>query len=137
MRFDQLIIFVIFAIFCDFEKEVMLWITTLIAVTRAADPSCLSSKLSLSESRYKSSATADFLNYDLFAEYGGDKVAFASNGFTITMPRNDSGQSLSAQVSSTRFILYGKLTVRMSANALPGLAAAFYTMSDQKDSINW
>ncbi len=42
-----------------------------------------------------------------------------------------------ARLSTTRYLLYGRISVKMTAIPVPGAVSTFITMSQRKDEIDW
>jgi hypothetical protein len=40
-------------------------------------------------------------------------------------------------MSTTRYMLFGRISVDMSIATAPGVVVTFITMSDRKDQIDW
>jgi beta-glucanase (GH16 family) len=47
------------------------------------------------------------------------------------------GSATGARLSTVRWLLYGRITLRMTGIALPGVVTTFITMSERKDEIDW
>ncbi|KAJ3279694.1 hypothetical protein HK104_001239 [Borealophlyctis nickersoniae] len=73
-------------------------------------------------------------NYDFSLDYGS--AQFTQNGSIALQLVRQSGPAQGVRLSSTRYILYGRITARFSALAVPGAVTTFITMSDRKDEID-
>jgi beta-glucanase (GH16 family) len=81
----------------------------------------------------------DVSRYDVTVDYGSVNVK-ATNpyGTDITLAKaSNSKFGDGARISTTRYILYGRLTARIKTSTVPGLVTTFITMSDRKDEIDW
>ncbi|KAL2916883.1 putative glycosidase CRH2 [Polyrhizophydium stewartii] len=77
--------------------------------------------------------------YDMIIDYASKNVEFPSTGgASLALIKDPSGKAATGtRVSTTRYILYGKVTARFSALSLPGAVTTFISMSDRKDEIDW
>ncbi|KAH6567101.1 hypothetical protein BASA50_011271 [Batrachochytrium salamandrivorans] len=78
--------------------------------------------------------------YDATVDYGANTVSFPSTGgVNLQLIKSSTGGAAAAgaRLSTTRYILYAKITARMHALTLPGAVTTFITMSDRKDEIDW
>ena len=79
----------------------------------------------------------DVSKYDFTIDYGSTNVK-AIDPFGADLALTKGGNfGDGVRISTTRYILYGKLTARMKAAAVGGLVNTFITMSDRKDEIDW
>ncbi|KAJ3103371.1 hypothetical protein HDU97_010209 [Phlyctochytrium planicorne] len=81
----------------------------------------------------------DPLEYDFTIDYGSSNVVFYPNktvGIQITKA-DESNMGYGARLSSTRYILYGRITMRMKAIPAKGIITSFISLSDQGDEIDW
>ncbi|KAI8918142.1 concanavalin A-like lectin/glucanase domain-containing protein [Entophlyctis helioformis] len=77
----------------------------------------------------------DVSKYDLTLDSGF--VSYANSTATISVKRGDDGKGMATILSTSRYILYGRFTVRMRACVDPGVVTTFITMSERKDEIDW
>jgi beta-glucanase (GH16 family) len=74
--------------------------------------------------------------YDFTADYGSvsvDEEGIAS----LNLVKNGDEVAYGARLSMTRYVHYGKITIRMRAPTVAGVVSTFITMSDVKDEIDY
>ena len=55
----------------------------------------------------------------------------------MSLVKQPSGPASGVRLSSTRFILYGRITAKIRAIPVPGTITTLITMSQRKDEIDW
>ena len=76
--------------------------------------------------------------YDFTIDYGSINFNLRPDGMALSVRKSEDGaHDLGIRVGTTRYILYGKITVRMLAAAIPGIVSSAITMSDIGDEIDW
>ena len=58
-------------------------------------------------------------------------------GVTLSLTKNDNATATGTRISSSRYMLYGRITARIKAVPYAGAITTFITMSESKDEIDW
>lgn len=117
----------------------------LIAKTHAQSPvaQCLSGTINFDPRRMYAlggvNETLDPSVYDLTIDYGSMNVKPNSNGtgIQVNLVKNANNNGLGARLSTTRYMQYAKITVRMNAIPVNGVVTTFITYSPRKDEIDF
>jgi beta-glucanase (GH16 family) len=115
---------------------------------------CVSGKVDLDTSRimenpdksitaggqYKTVPTSvDVTKYDWVQLFG--TVDNEGGGLNLGMSKPEAGavpfHSIGTTISSTRYVLYGRITAELSVVDIPGAVSTFITYSDIRDEIDW
>lgn len=85
------------------------------------------------------SAIVDEKKFDMTIDYGSSNVILGPNGATLLLTKNGDGSSIAqgTRMSTTRYMLYGKVSLEMNAIPVPGVVVTFITMSERGDEIDW
>ncbi|KAI8913204.1 concanavalin A-like lectin/glucanase domain-containing protein [Gorgonomyces haynaldii] len=116
---------------------------TVLAQNPTVTGNCVSGRLDFDPLRIANNATGTLTSidpsvYDFKVDYGTQFLrALPNSGIEVTLTKNAQGTYDGAGLTSTRYILYGRLTGRMKGIAVPGIVNAFITMSESKDEIDW
>ena len=79
----------------------------------------------------------DVSTYDFSIDYGYNNSVMNMDSVELSLTRNPSGgEGRGVRVSTARHILYGRISVRITAPAVPGSVASFITMSYRGDEID-
>ncbi|KAJ3219145.1 hypothetical protein HDU67_002478 [Dinochytrium kinnereticum] len=78
----------------------------------------------------------DWSGYDYTIDYAPDNAIANNNSLTLKVTKIPGGGQ-GSRVSTTRHVLYGKLSMRMKAIGVKGMVTSFITMSDRGDEIDW
>ena len=104
---------------------------------------CLSGRISFDPLRMyqlgstQTISTLDPALYDFTIDYGPLNSKLAASGLELSVTKDASGRASGVRLSSTRYILYGKISVSMALPKTPGVVSSFITMSDRGDEIDW
>ncbi|KAI9202133.1 concanavalin A-like lectin/glucanase domain-containing protein [Polychytrium aggregatum] len=82
----------------------------------------------------------DYTVYDWTIDFAKDLVTFGANGGVLlsVMPKDSlNPNGASSRLSTTRYMLYGKVSARIKAPPQSGFVTSFITMSDIGDEIDW
>ncbi|KAJ1343694.1 hypothetical protein BSLG_001769 [Batrachochytrium salamandrivorans] len=78
----------------------------------------------------------DVSKYDMSLDTGFIEY-LSTRGIKMNLKRGPDGAGIITSLSTTRYSLYGRFTVRMKAPSTPGIVTTFITMSERKDEIDW
>jgi hypothetical protein len=79
----------------------------------------------------------DVSTYDFSVDYGYNNSAMNMDALELSLTRNPSGGvARGVRVSTSRHIFYGRISVRITAPAIPGSVVSFITMSYRGDEID-
>ncbi len=63
---------------------------------------------------------------------------FGPKGATLSLVKSATGGVADGcRLSTTRYILYGKFSIPITAPKVPGIVVTFITMSERHDEIDW
>ena len=79
----------------------------------------------------------DPIAYDMTIDYAAENVMIGPNGLNLALVKREGGEAQGVRMSTTRYMLYGKFSVEMSAVPVPGIVVTFITMSERHDEIDW
>ncbi|KAI8893482.1 concanavalin A-like lectin/glucanase domain-containing protein [Globomyces pollinis-pini] len=81
----------------------------------------------------------DVSAWDWIVEYGSDNIKQNGDGFDMSLKKNKDANKAAegVKLSTTRYILYGKITAKFASVGTPGVVNTFITMSDVEDEIDW
>lgn len=110
-----------------------------------SDPStsgnCVSGRIRFNAERAVAPASnvdpVDPLVHDVIVDYGGPNMSFGPPGVSIQLRRNGNLTADGGRLSTSRYMLYGKVTLRSRAVAVNGVITTFITRSKRGDTINW
>ena len=116
-------------------------------VNAQADPkevgNCVSGKINFNPKRVlnnqANSSLVDEKKFDMTIDYGAANVVIGPEGVSLLLTKIGDGSSPAqgTRLSTTRYMLYGKFSVEMSAIPVPGVVVTFITMSKRRDEIDW
>ncbi len=124
----------------------VLSLVALSLVNAQGDPkvvgNCVTGKINFNPTRMFNiqgiSSAVDEKKFDMTIDYGAANVVFGPNGATLSLTKVGYGTpGLGARMSTTRYMLFGRISVDMSIATAPGVVVTFITMSDRKDQIDW
>ena len=103
---------------------------------------CVTGKINFNPKRIlnnqANSSVIDEKRFDMTIDYGASNVLIGPDGLNIFLTKKADGTvAQGTRMSTTRYILYGKVSVEMTAIPVPGIVVTFITMSDRRDEINW
>lgn len=76
--------------------------------------------------------------YDMTIDYGSLNVKQNGQGITTTLVGNEKTKmGAGTRLSTTRYMMYAKITAKMRAIPVPGVITTFITMSARKDEIDF
>ncbi|KAI9202463.1 concanavalin A-like lectin/glucanase domain-containing protein [Polychytrium aggregatum] len=104
------------------------------------DPSRIAAPAPTNPERRGAPPLIDYTVYDWTIDHAKDLVTFGATGglmLSAKPPDTLNPYGSSTRVSSTRYILYGKITARLKAVRQIGFVTSFITMSDIGDEIDW
>lgn len=103
---------------------------------------CVTGKINFNPNRIlnnqANSSVIDEKRFDMTIDYGASNVLIGPDGLKVFLTKKADGTvAQGTRLSTTRYMLYGKFSVEMSALPVPGVVVTFITMSDRKDEIDW
>jgi hypothetical protein len=102
---------------------------------------CVTGKIGFNPTRILNnqvnSSVIDVNKYDLTIDYAASNVMIGPDGVKLVLNRNGNSVAQGTRMSTTRYMLYGKFSVEMSAVPVPGVVVTFITMSERHDEVDW
>ncbi|KAK5672203.1 putative glycosidase CRH2 [Batrachochytrium dendrobatidis] len=122
-------------------------------LTVMADPStqgnCITGRITFDEQRTSKvpmhvdmpafpPSIINIVSTDTTIDYAPQNVKFMEGGgVTLSLTKNDNATATGTRISSSRYMLYGRITARIKAVPYAGAITTFITMSESKDEIDW
>ena len=115
-------------------------ISILTSFTTASRQSrCISGRYYFNPSRISLNETNDIFKYDYQIDYGSQNFQPFRGGAFLHLTKDKKGHAAAQgiRISTTQFVQYAKISVKMSAIPYAGAITTFITMSKSKDEIDW